>query len=291
MPTEPVARLRGVGRRYPGADSGAGALEGVDLDLRPGELVAFLGANGAGKTTLLRVLAGVLPPSAGTVQVLGFEDPAAAKGRTARQWRRLRGYIAQETALDPEMTGEEILRLFATLYAVPRALRQGRMARLVATFDLHRLLKRRVATFSGGQKRRLHLAAGLLHDPRLLLLDEPAAGLDLSGGDRLWDELEHRAQHGATVVVISHDLARVKSRAGRVIVLRAGEVVADGTPQEVLVDGGRAMEDLRFSSGQHSAPRNGGQGGSGRGGGGQGHRGQERQGQERQGQGRRGQGR
>jgi len=270
MPIEPVARLRGVRQSYSGSGPGPGALTGVDLDLGTGEVVALLGANGAGKTTLLCILAGLLLPSAGTVQVLGFDEPAAARGRAARQLRRLRGYIAQETALDPEMTGEEILGLFATLYGVPRAARQKRMADLVEAFDLRPLLERPVATFSGGQRRRLHLAVGLLHEPRLLLLDEPTAGLDLAGGDRLWDALEHRAKSGCTVVVISHDLERVKHRAHRTVILRAGEVVADGPPQEILVEDGPGLEDLRQSSSEQRSHRGGKHGGGRHGGGRQG---------------------
>jgi ABC-2 type transport system ATP-binding protein len=204
------ASLRGVSVRFPPATP---ALAEVDLDLQPG-LTALTGPNGAGKTTLLRVLAGLLRPDAGTVEV-------------PRDRRRI-GYIPQELALDPEMTGRETLALLAALHGMPRSERADRIARLAESFGVAKHLDRVVASWSGGQKRRLHLAAGMIHDPDLLLLDEPTAGLDVEGSGFLWTELERRAAAGRAVVIVTHDLAAAERHAGRIVALRHGRIVPAG---------------------------------------------------------------
>lgn len=207
--------LRGVGVRF--AHS-APALAEIDLSILPG-LTAVVGPNGAGKTTLLRILAGFLVPDAGTVEIPGD--------------RRLRGYIPQDLALDPEMTGRETLALLATLHGVPRRERGDRIARLAESFGTTKHLTRPVASWSGGLRRRLHLAAGMIHDPELLLLDEPTAGLDLDGNDFLWAELKRRAAAGRSIVVVTHDLDSAERHADRALVLHRGRIVADGPPRNL----------------------------------------------------------
>ena len=244
--TAPVAELTGVVHRYRG-DGGRAveALAGVDLTLPGGGLTGLVGVNGSGKTTLLRLLAASLPPTAGRVRVLGHEAPAAGRRRPPRELRRRLAYLPQDPALDPEMRAGETLRLMAVLHGLPRRERRRRVAGVAAAFGLETLLRRRVDALSGGQRRRLHLAAGLLHEPDLLLLDEPAAGLDATAGEALWGELARRAAEGATVVVVSHALAEVERHAGRVVMLDAGRVVADGAPRALLADSGAAdLADL-----------------------------------------------
>jgi ABC-2 type transport system ATP-binding protein len=206
------------------------ALAEVDLDLLRGGLTALVGPNGAGKTTLLRVLAGLLAPESGTVEILGA-PPAAMRSRGLR--RRV-GYLPQEVALDPEMTGREILTLLAALYGVPHRERAARVAGLAAAFGTEEHLSRLVSTWSGGLKRRLHLASGMIHDPELLLLDEPTAGLDLEGTDYLWAELGRRVADGRAVAVVTHDLAAVEQQAGFVAVLDQGHIAASGSPAELI---------------------------------------------------------
>ncbi|MFL6290377.1 MAG: ABC transporter ATP-binding protein [Thermoanaerobaculia bacterium] len=212
-----LASLRGVSVRFARAEP---ALAAVDLDLLPG-LTAVAGPNGAGKTTLLRVLAGYLRPDSGTAEVL-------------RDRRRI-GYIPQDLALDPEMTGRETLALLAALHGVPRRERAGRVVRLAESFGTAGHLDNRVASWSGGLRRRLHLAAGMIHDPDLLLLDEPTAGLDLEGNDILWAELERRAAAGRAVVVVTHDLESAARHAGRAVILHRGRIVSDGPPRDLPV--------------------------------------------------------
>ena len=221
---EVAASVRGVRVQFAHSYS---ALKDVDLNLVRGAITALTGPNGAGKTTLLRVFAGLQSPDAGTVEILG-EPQVRSRG-----FRRRVGYIPQDVALDPEMTGRETLTLLAALHGVPRRERPGRVAGLAAAFGTEEHLPRTVATWSGGLKRRLHLACGMIHDPELLLLDEPTAGLDLEGADFLWAELERRVVAGRAVAVVTHDLPAVERHARRVAVLDRGRLVALGTPEKV----------------------------------------------------------
>jgi ABC-type multidrug transport system ATPase subunit len=237
--SDPAAMAWGVGHRF----GGRTALAGVDLALRHGEITALVGANGSGKTTLLRILAGILEPSAGEVEVLGIGRPARSNRGTRRALRRRTSYVSQDPALDPEMTGGEILTLVATLYGVRRRRRRRQVAELAAGFGVDSHLSRRVSAWSGGLRRRLHLAAGMIHDPELLLLDEPTAGLDPEGRRLLWADLEARAKRGRSVAIVTHDLAAAERHAGTVAILDRGALVALGSPEELLaVDGGAAAD-------------------------------------------------
>jgi ABC-2 type transport system ATP-binding protein len=235
----PAARARGVGHRF----NGTTALAGVDLELQHGGITALVGANGSGKTTLLRILAGILEPSAGEVEVLGIAQPCRSGRGTRRALRRRASYVSQDPALDPEMTGGEILALAATLYGVPRRGRRRQVAELAAGFGVGSHLARRVGTWSGGLRRRLHLAAGMIHDPELLLLDEPTAGLDPEGRRLLWADLEARAARGRSVAIVTHDLAAAERHAGTVAILDRGALLAAGSPAELCaLDGGTASD-------------------------------------------------
>jgi len=235
----PASRARGVGHRF----GPTTALAGVDLELRHGEITALVGANGSGKTTLLRILAGIVEPSAGEVEVLGIGQPVRSDRGTRRVLRRRTSYVSQDPALDPEMTGGEILTLAATLYGVRRRRRRRRVAELATGFGVDSHLSRRVSTWSGGLRRRLHLAAGMIHDPELLLLDEPTAGLDPKGRELLWADLEARAERGRAVAIVTHDLAAAERHAATVAILDRGALIAAGSPEELLaVDGGTAAD-------------------------------------------------
>jgi ABC-2 type transport system ATP-binding protein len=244
----PAATLSGVshrfGHRSRHRSSGVTALRDVDLTLRNGTITALVGANGSGKTTLLRILAGIVAPSEGEVEVLGVPRPARSGRSTLRALRRRVSYLSQDPALDPEMTGREVLSLLATLHGVTGRERERRVAELADGFGVTGHLGRRVGTWSGGLRRRLHLAAGLVLDPALLLLDEPTAGLDPEGRRLLWADLEARAAGGAAVAVVTHDLAAAERSAGQVAILDRGTVAAAGSPEELRGADGDGLVDL-----------------------------------------------
>ncbi len=240
MPTGsgPVASVRSLGKRYPG---GVVALDGVELELSAGSITALIGPNGSGKTTLLRILAGRLAPTSGTANVLGV-DPAANP-----TWLRRRvGFISQEVALDPEMTGGQTLRLFAVLYGVPDGIVAAKVDELAQSLELARHLPIRVQAYSGGLRRRLHLALGLLHEPQLLLLDEPTAGLDPAGRAFLWGLLRGLAERSASIAVITHDLEEVERHCDRVAVIKSGKLLACAPPRRVVRDHARRMLKIQI---------------------------------------------
>lgn len=227
-PTEPAVRARGLAKAFAG---GVRALDGVDLDVPAGRLVGVIGGNGSGKTTLLRVLAGILRPDAGEVRVMGT-DPRRDRGAAA--------YAGQHAALDPEMTGWETLRLFHALRGLPASGRAACLERVVDDYGLRPYAERRVGTWSGGQRQRLHLALEAIHDPRLLLLDEPTSSLDPEGRRDLWRRAAALRDAGATLLVATHDLAEVEAHCDCVLLLHRGRVLADVPPATLVAAHGRA---------------------------------------------------
>lgn len=223
---EHAIRLRGVGKTYRG---NVRALAGVNLEIGAGELVALIGANGSGKSTLLNVLTGILRPDEGSAEILGF-DPV----RDRTEVRSRTGFVGQEVSLDPEITGRETLRLFYALRGGPGGSREKRLATLIGEFGMESFCDRRVETWSGGQRQRLHLALETIHDPPLLILDEPTTGLDPDGTRRLWDRLADWSREGRTILLSSHDLADVSERCTRVLLLHGGRIIADGSPAELI---------------------------------------------------------
>ncbi len=264
-----VAEVCAVEYHY---DGGQPVLRGVDFTARGGTVTVLIGANGSGKSTLSRILAGILQPRSGVVRFLG--EPMGNRVDRANLSARL-GYVSQDAALDPEMTGREILTLFAALHGLRRDRRSQRLVEVVTGLGLESWLDRRVDTLSGGQRRRLHLAAGMIHDPELLCLDEPGVGLDPDGVSLLWNELENRARAGRAVVIVTHDLAAAERYAGIVAILDRGRLVACGPPKELLSEQAPSLREVyQLHTGRE--PETLGPGGRGR----------KRGGQERRGQGR-----
>jgi ABC-2 type transport system ATP-binding protein len=213
---------------------GVRAVDGIDLNVAPGEIYGFLGPNGAGKSTTVLVLTTLLPPTAGTARVAGLDVV-----HHGAEVRRTIGASLQESALDPFLTGREHMRLQGALHGLPKAERQARGGELLARVGLTEAADRKVGGYSGGMKRRLDLALALLHRPRLLFLDEPTTGLDPQSRAALWDEMRRLAGDGVTVFLTTQYLEEADVLADRVGIIHRGKIVAEGTPAELKAGIGR----------------------------------------------------
>ncbi|WP_436493661.1 ATP-binding cassette domain-containing protein [Actinokineospora sp. HUAS TT18] len=221
-----MIEARGLARTFRTRGRTVEAVRGVDLDVAAGELVGFLGPNGAGKTTTLRMLTTLLKPTAGTATVAGSDltsDPVGV--------RRKIGYVAQATGGTPESKVIEELELQGRLYGLSKADARARSAVLAERLDLAGLDQRLVKTLSGGQRRRLDVALGLVHDPKLVFLDEPTAALDPQSRANLWTHIRSlRADHGTTVFLTTHYLDEADALCDRILVIDNGSIVAEGSP-------------------------------------------------------------
>jgi ABC-2 type transport system ATP-binding protein len=218
------------------------ALDGVSLSAREGEVVGLLGPNGAGKTTLMKAVTGLTVPTAGTVRVDGVDvtdDPDAVKRRI--------GYIPQETALDDWLTGRQVLRMFAAFYKIPAGERDERIEAALARVDLVDAADVEVGDYSGGMQRRLEIAAGLLHEPALVVFDEPTLGVDPVVRRELWTYVQRLREAGGTVLLSTHYLEEAAQLCDRVAVLREGRVGAVGAPADLWDEASRTADDAVFA--------------------------------------------
>ena len=216
------------------------ALRGLSLSVPAGCLYGLLGPNGAGKTTALRILATLLAPDQGAVTVAGVD--ALQQPRTVRQFM---GYVAQEVAIDKILTGRELLALQGDLYHLPRQDRNRRIDQLVDRMSMGDWIDRRCGTYSGGMRRRLDLASGLLHDPQLLVLDEPTVGLDIESRAVIWEVLRDLRDDGTTILLSSHYLEEVEALADRMAIIDDGRVIAEGAPDDLKQELGGDRVTLR----------------------------------------------
>ena len=211
------------------AFDGKKAVDGVDLEVATGEIYGFLGPNGAGKSTTVRMLCTLLRPTSGQATVAGF-DVMREPGKV----RLHIGVALQEAALDPKQTGEEILKLQARLFGLTGNEVAQRLAALAALVDIGDALKKPVGTYSGGMKRRLDLAAALVHNPDVLFLDEPTTGLDPVSRSRVWEEVQAlNTELGMTIFLTTQYLEEADALADRVGIIDQGRIVAEGTPDEL----------------------------------------------------------
>jgi len=223
------------------------AVAGIDLYVDEGEIYAFLGPNGAGKTTTVRMLTTLLRPTGGSATVAGHdvvEDPGAV--------RESIGVALQEAALDPLMTGRELIRMQATLHGIARAEGQRRADDLLRRVGLTEAGDRRVGTYSGGMKRRLDLASALVHEPRVLFLDEPTTGLDPVSRKSIWEEVEALNREGTTVFLTTQYLEEADQLADRVGIISAGRIVAEGTPDSLKAEVGKPRMELLLAAGERT---------------------------------------
>ncbi|OLT34009.1 ABC transporter ATP-binding protein [Actinomadura sp. CNU-125] len=254
----PAIDVRGLTRTFALKSGPVHAVRGIDLTAERGEILGFLGPNGAGKTTTLRMLATLLPPTGGDAVIAGRDlrrDPAGVRRRI--------GYVAQAGGLDPACPVREELVTQGRLHRLSRPDARDRAAELASDLGLTGLLERPTAALSGGQRRRLEIALGLVDRPEVLFLDEPTTGLDPGSRAELWDLIRRiRAEHGTTVVLTTHYLDEADALADRVVVVDAGTVVAEGSPADLKTrhagDPAASLQDAflaitgRRPSGEHA---------------------------------------
>lgn len=238
--------VRGLVREFKG---GIRAVDGIDLEVAPGEIYGFLGPNGAGKSTTVHMLTTLLPPTDGSARVGGHdivkEGPAV---------RRTIGAALQEAALDPLLTGREHLKLQLALHGIPRGERNPRTDELLERVGLQRAADRKIGGYSGGMKRRLDLALALAHHPRILFLDEPTTGLDPQSRSALWDEVVRlKRAEGVTVFLTTQYLEEADVLADRVGIIDHGRIVAEGTPASLKAEIGRPTVEAVPAEGTESA--------------------------------------
>jgi ABC-2 type transport system ATP-binding protein len=215
--------------------NGPRAVDGIDLRVAPGEIYGFLGPNGAGKSTTVLMLTTLLPPTAGTARVAGFD--IVSEGPRVRS---AIGAALQEAALDPLLTGREHMRLQTALHGIAKAEREARGSELLERVGLAQAADRKVGGYSGGMKRRLDLALALAHRPRILFLDEPTTGLDIQSRTALWEEVARLASDdGVTVFLTTQYLEEADALANRVGIIDHGKIVAEGTPAALKAEIGR----------------------------------------------------
>jgi ABC-2 type transport system ATP-binding protein len=205
------------------------AVAGVDLAVGVGEIYGFLGPNGAGKSTTVRMLTTLLRPTSGTARVAGYDV-----ADDAEKVRLRIGVALQDAALDPKQTGRELLDLQGRLYGLSKADRKARVAELLELVAIGDAIDQRVGTYSGGMKRRLDLAAALVHQPEVLFLDEPTTGLDPTSRAAVWTEVRYlNRELGMTILLTTQYLEEADALADRVGIIAQGRLVAEGTPEEL----------------------------------------------------------
>ena len=204
------------------------AVKDISFQVEPGEIFGLLGPNGAGKTTTIRCLCTLAAPDSGKIEVSGIsavDNPRAVRRRI--------GYVAQEVALDKVLTGRELLTLQAALYHLPSSFAQERINKMIDLLGLQEYAEQKTGSYSGGMRRRLDMAAGLLHQPEVLVLDEPTVGLDIESRFVVWEFLRQLQKAGTTVLLSSHYLEEIDALADRVAIIDKGQVIAEGTPSQL----------------------------------------------------------
>lgn len=246
----PAILARGLSKHF----GALKAVDGVDLRVPRANVYGFLGPNGSGKSTTIRMLCGLLTPTAGEIEVLGFRIPEEAEAL-----RRRIGYMTQKFSLYEDLTVRENLEFLAEVQGLKRPQRKARIDALIETYDFADRQKQLAGTMSGGQKQRLALAGAIVHTPELLFLDEPTSAVDPESRRDFWEKLFDLADAGTTILVSTHYMDEAE-RCHRIAILDTGRLVADGTPAELTraltgrTLGVRAPEPRRAQSALHRAP-------------------------------------
>ena len=220
------------------------AVDGIDVEVRPGEAFGFLGPNGAGKSSTMRMIGCISPPSGGELRILGM-DPV----RDGPAIRARLGVCPQLDNLDPELTVRENLTTYARYFGVPRAVGRARAAELLDFVQLTERADSKVEPLSGGMKRRLTIARALVNEPEIVLLDEPTTGLDPQARHLVWERLFRLKQQGVTLVLTTHYMDEAEQLCDRLVVMDGGRIVAEGSPRALIErHSTREVVELRFAA-------------------------------------------
>ena len=241
---QPVIRARALTKKFGEFE----AVRGIDVEVRPGESFGFLGPNGAGKSSTMRMIAGVSPVTSGTLEIFGL-DPATH----GSQIRNRLGVVPQTDNLDGELTLLDNLIVYGRYFDIPRAECVARAKELLDFVQLSDRSSGRVESLSGGMKRRLTIARGLMNRPEMFLLDEPTTGLDPQARHILWDRLYRLKQQGVTLVLTTHYMDEAEQLCDRLVVMDAGRIVAEGSPRDLITRySTREVLELRFGAGRNA---------------------------------------
>ncbi len=248
MSSEPIIDVRDLSKVYP---DGTKAVQGVTFQVARGEFFGFLGPNGAGKSTTIKMLITLLDKTSGEARVFGLDV-----GRDADAIRRRIGYSAQEIGLDDELTGRENLLLQGRLYHLPAAVLKQRVEELLQLMDLTADADRQAGAYSGGMRKRLDLATGLIHRPELLFLDEPTTGLDPQNRAGLWKHLERlNKDEGLTIFLTTHYMEEADRLCDRLAIIDHGRIIAEGSPASLKARVGGDVISLTFKDGDAAKER------------------------------------
>jgi lipooligosaccharide transport system ATP-binding protein len=240
----PAVRARGLTKRF--ADFTA--VDGIDVDVVPGEAFGFLGPNGAGKSSTMRMIGCVSPPSAGELRVLGLDPRTDGPAIRARL-----GVVPQQDTQDVELTVRENLVLYARYFGISRPAARAKADELLEFAQLTDRADSKVEPLSGGMKRRLTIARSLVNDPEILLLDEPTTGLDPQARHVLWDRLFRLKRQGVTLVLTTHYMDEAEQLCDRLVVMDGGRIVAEGSPRGLVEQySTREVLELRFGVDDHA---------------------------------------
>jgi ABC-2 type transport system ATP-binding protein len=223
-----MIETKGLRKSFRARKATVEAVRGVDLTVVEGEIFGFLGPNGAGKTTTLRMLATLIEPDGGEASIAGA-DLRRAPGEV----RRRIGYVAQGGSTWDTVTAREELVLQARLYGIPKSVARQRAAKAIDAFQLTEFADRKCQTYSGGQRRRVDIALGIIHEPRVVFLDEPTTGLDPQSRAHMWDEVRRLRDEGMTIFITTHYLEEADALCDRIAIMDYGQIVAEGTPAEL----------------------------------------------------------
>lgn len=229
MGSSSIITVRGVSKKYKGRK----ALKDISFDVREGEVLGIIGPNGAGKTTMISLLATINRPESGNIHILG-EDIL----KNPKKVRASLGYVPQENALYPMLTAYENLDFWAGIYGVDKKAKKEKIDQVLRLLRLDDRKNDKVRTFSGGMKKRLNIAAALLHDPGILIMDEPAAGVDILSRSTIAELILELKKSGRTIIITSHHVDDLEHICDRILVLREGNLLYSGSAEEILKDTG-----------------------------------------------------